>query len=143
MGRFHFRLQAVQELRQHAEKEQQDALLRERRRLDALMTKSTRLADDFTRWSGRYLESGSRGLPALEMARIRAYLDELSGQIACNAAKIREQEAVVERERLRLVERVKERRIIDTLHDKKYTAFTQQQRRSSYKELEDQMAGRT
>lgn len=142
MGGFHFRLQAVRELRQHAEKEQQDALLRERRRLDALTAESVRLGDDFTRWSGQYLESGSRGLPVREIARIRTYLDELCTQISRNAAMIREQEAAVEQERLRLVEWVKERRVLDTLHDQKYTEFTQQQRRKSYKELEDQMAGR-
>ena len=140
MGRFHFRLQAVQHLRHHAVREQQDTLVRESHRLEGLMEESTRLADEFTRWSRRYLEAGPRGLPASEIGRIRLYLDELTRRIHQNAGLVEEQENVVERERVRLVERVQEQRAIDTLHDKRFAAFMQEERRKSYRELEDRMA---
>lgn len=142
MARFRFRLQAVQELRHHAEKEQQDELLREKQRLDGLQEESDRLAAAFSHWSLWYLENSSHGMPAAEIVRLRGYLDELARRIRENAAQVERQQSAVERARTELVERMRERRTVDMLRDRKFAEYRLEESRRADKELEDWMACR-
>ena len=142
MGRFQFRLQALYDLRRHMEKEQKDALAREKQRLDALRAEAERLSDQFSCWSRKYLVCGEQGMSPAQAAQISGYLSELERLIRENARQTVRQEAEMEKARQALVEKMKDRKVMDTLHDKQQASFQAQERLKDEKEIEEIISNR-
>ena len=137
MSRFQFRLQALYDLRHQMEKEQKDALAREKQRLDGLLAEAERLADEFSGWSRKYLECGEQGMSPAQAAQISGYLGELERLIRENAQETVRQETVMEKARQELAEKMKDRKVMDTLHDKRQAEFQTQEQLKAEKEIEE------
>jgi len=128
MAAFKFRLMSVLELRRHAERDQKDTLARERQLLAELMDESKRLLGELRFWSRQYLKNAEAGMSPPEAIRINAYLEELGRLLEENEKQAELQAAAVEKARLELIERMKERKPLDTLYDKQLTSFTELER---------------
>ena len=142
MARFTFRLKPVLELRRHLEQESRDALARERQVLSGLQDEGKRLSGEFKFWSRRYMKSAETGISPQEAVRISSYIEELNRLTEENAKAVARQNAVVEKERLALIEKMKDRKTIETLYDKQLAAFTENERKKAEKETEEIIAGR-
>lgn len=140
--KFKFRLQTVYDLRKHLESEQKDALARERQKLNELIAEEQRLKVKFKLWSSRYLEAAGAGMSPSDAVIIGRYLDELQKSIIQAGRGIERQNAVVERERLLLIEKMKERKTIETLHDKQHERFNYDEGRRQEKEIEELITSR-
>lgn len=140
--KFKFRLQTVFDLKQHMESEQKDALARERQKLNELVAEQQKLKDKFKLWSARYLESAKTGMSPSDAVLVGRYLDELQKSIIKAGREIERQNAVVERERLLLIEKMKERKTIETLHDKQRERFCYEEGRRQEKEIEELITSR-
>lgn len=121
---------------------QKDELARERQKLDELFALEQKLKENFGLWSGRYMESASTGMSPRDAVLISNYLDELDKSIILAGQKIEQQSAVVERERLLLIEKMKERKTMDLLYDKQFERFNYEQGRLDEKEIEELIASR-
>lgn len=140
--KFKFRLQTVYDLREHLESEQKDALSRERQKLNELIADEQRLKNKFKLWSSRYLEAANKGMSQSDAAIIGRYLDELEKSIIQAGRGVERQSAVVERERLLLIEKMKDRKTIETLHDKQRDRFNYEEGRRQEKEIEELITSR-
>jgi flagellar FliJ protein len=140
--KFKFRLQSVYDLRQHMESEQKDELARERQKMDELVAEEQKLRESFALWSEHYMRSASTGISPKDAVLISNYLDELDKNIVITGRKIEQQNAVVERERLLLIERMKDRKTMDSLYDKQLDRFTYEQGRLDEKEIEELITSR-
>ena len=140
--KFKFRLQTVFDLKQHLENEQKDVLLRERNTLDELVNEEQKLKGKFLTWSKRYIESANCGMSPIEAVRMGQYLEELQKNIEKVAKSIERQNAVVERERLLLIERMKDRKTMETLYGRQLERFDYEEGRKQEKELEELISSR-
>lgn len=139
---FRFRLQTVYDLKQHMEDEQKDALARERIKLDNLAAEEQSLKQKLMFWSKRYLSSASEGISPIEVVQIGRYIEELNQNIIKTGRQIERQKAVVERERQLLIEKMKERKTLETLHDKQLERFKYEQGKEQEKEIEELISSR-
>lgn len=142
MAVFKFRLAPVHELRKHAEKESRDALAAERRKLAELENEGASLESALSRWSRRYTESAKAGVSPSEAGRILSYIDELNRMIEENVRAQQAQSAAAEKARFELVERMKDRKTLDSLRDRQFQAFIESERHKEEKELEELINGR-
>lgn len=142
MGRFVFRLQPVYDLRKHAEKEQQDALARERQKLLEIERAGAALQAAFGNWSAAYVRSAREGMTPPEALRISNYIDELGHRLEENQKQAQQQNGVVEKERLLLIEKMKERKTLDKLYEKQLNAYREAERLRDEQEIEERVAGR-
>lgn len=146
MANFRFRLQSVYDLRKHVEKEHVDRLSRERHTLRLLERQAEQLKAELAHWAQKYLRSAKEGMRPAEAVRINRYIEELNRRLAENDQETRKQRAAVEKARLLLIEKMKDRKTFDTLYDKQRKTFLQEQSRKTEKEIEELIAaglGRT
>lgn len=139
---FKFRLQAVYDLRRHLENEQKDALNAARQKLDELVKARDGLNRSYEIWSKRYIERAEKGMSPSDAATIGRYLEELRRQIALSTRQIERQKAAVERERLFLIEKMKERKTIESLYNKQKERFLYEEGIKREKALEDLITSR-
>lgn len=139
---FKFRLQTVFDFREHLESEQKDALNAARQKLDELVTARDVLNSTFEMWSKKYMKLAGDGMSPADAVRIGQYLDDLRKQIVLTTRQIEKQEAAVERERLLLIEKMKDRKTIESLYDKQKERFLYDEDKKSEKELEDLITSR-
>ena len=139
---FKFRLQTVFDLRQHLEDEQKDTLSRERVKLNELEAELQTLKNELLGWSQRYRESAGSGISPAEVMRIVRYLEELQKNINLQERSIERQNAVVERERLLLIEKMKERKTIEALCGKQRERFEYEESKRQEKEIEELISSR-
>lgn len=139
---FRFRLQTVYDLKQHMEDEQKDTLARERIKLDNLTAEEQSFKQKLMFWSRRYLSSASEGISPIEVVQIGRYIEELNQNIIKTGRQIERQKAVVERERQLLIEKMKERKTLETLHDKQLKRFKYEQGKEQEKEIEELISSR-
>lgn len=140
--KFKFRLQTVFDLKQHMESEQKDALARERQKLNELVGHEQELKNKFKSWSARYLESAQTGMSPSDAVLVGRYLEELQKSIIKAGREVERQNAVVEHERLLLIEKMKERKTVETLHDKQRERFNYEEDRRQEKEIEELITSR-
>jgi flagellar export protein FliJ len=136
---FTFRLEAVRTIRMNNEEQ---ALMKLGREQTVLQNRKQQLQD--------YIAARAMMMIALEEKEqqnvsggfIRLYTDAILAkehQIALLHTTIASQEQVVEQARFELNERVKERKIIDTLYDRDYAVFLDDERKREQDES-DEMA---
>lgn len=142
MQKFKFRLAPVQNLREHAEREQKDVLAKEQYTLHLLEEKREQLQGACRKWSAHYLKICSIGAVPADMIRIQTYLTELRWRLKENTACIHTQTAAVEQARQLLLEKMQERKTIDALFDKQFQAYRYQQKIQAEKEIEEQISAR-
>jgi flagellar protein FliJ len=140
--KFAFRLQSVYDLRKHLEDEQKDVYEKELRLLKELFDEKNRLENKFATWSSRYIRRAGEGMRPAELVTIGRYIEDINKSIATTGRQIERQSANVEKERLLLVERMKERKTMETLYDKQLTRFRYEQDRIEEKQIEELIASR-
>lgn len=140
--KFKFRLQSVFDLRKHMEDEQKDALGRERQILQKMNEEKASLERKFGLWSKRYLALADEGMSPHEAVRIGAYLNDLSKHIKAAEKGIERQTANVERERLLLIEKMKDRKTIESLYGKQREQFLHEFAKKEEKEIEELITSR-
>lgn len=137
MARFVFRLQTVYELRVHEENDQKDRLAAERRKLEELHEYLERLEREVQYWSEYYIKQSKQGISPRKAAEIYHYLDEINRLIDEFNRKAEFQQSVVERERLELIEKMKERKIIESLKEKQAERFFAEEQKKQEIEVEE------
>lgn len=142
MMNFKFRLQTVYDLRQHLEDEQKDALNAARQKLNELIAARDHLNYRFEIWSKKYVDLAEHGMSPADAVRIGQYLEDLRKQIALTTRQIEKQEQVVERERIILIEKMKERKTIESLYNKQKERFIYEETIKEEKVLEDLITSR-
>lgn len=140
--KFRFRMQTVFDLRRHLESEQKDALSKERQKLEELCAARDLLADSFGSWSKRYMKLAAGGMNPLDAVQIGRYLDDLSTNIVLADRQIEHQQQAVEKARLELVERMKDRKTMETLYDRQFERFRYDEGKKEEKEIEDLISSR-
>lgn len=140
--KFKFRLQSVYELRQHLEDEQKDALAAQRQKLNELLNRKDDLIKKFKMWSKKYMELAGRGMTPAEAVRIGRYIEEINKSIKLNDREIQRQTASVERERLLLIERMKDRKALEKLYDKQHERFKYDESKKEENEIADLISSR-
>lgn len=137
MRQFRFRLQQVLNYRSHLENEAKDRLAQERGKLARLVAEGDRLAAETLRWSEKYLETARTGLTPGEAMRIHFYMKELGRMQEENRRRAAAQTGAVEKVRAELLEKMKERKVMEILCDRQKARFEQEQRRREEKETEE------
>jgi flagellar export protein FliJ len=140
--KFAFRLQSVFDLRRHLEDEQKDAYEKELQRLKMLTDEKRALEQSFAVWSDRYRHRAGQGMSPAEVCTIGRYIEDINRNIATAGRQIERQNANVEKERLLLVERMKDRKTMETLYDKQLERFRYEQGRIEEKQIEELIASR-
>lgn len=140
--KFKFRLQSVYDLRKHLESEQKDALMKERQKLDGLIAAKEELSERFDMWSQKYMKLAGEGMNPIDAVRIGQYLEDLSKNIVLALRKIERQEPIVESERILLIERMKDRKTMETLYDKQQERFRYDEGKKEEKVIEDLISSR-
>ncbi|HEX2937564.1 MAG TPA: flagellar export protein FliJ [Ruminiclostridium sp.] len=140
--KFIFRLQSVFELRKHLESEQKDSLGRERQTLQKMTEEKELLQADFELWSKKYLALADKGMSPIQAVRINTYLSDIVNEIKVASRNIEKQTANVERERLLLIEKVKERKTIEALYGKQREQFIYDEGKKEEKEIEELITSR-
>lgn len=130
------------DLRKHMEEEQKDALGRERQKLDKMTAEKRTLEDEFKLWSGKYLEDAGKGIRPLDAARIGEYINDILKNIKIMERNIKRQEENVETERLLLIDKMKDRKTIETLYDKQRRQFIYDETKKEEKEIEELITSR-
>jgi flagellar FliJ protein len=142
MARFKFRLKPIRELRKHIEQEYKDSLARERQILYGLQDEGKRLRDEFFFWSRQYMKNAEAGISPQEAVRINAYIEELNRLMDANEKADAAQSAVVEEARLELIEKMKDRKTLDTLYEKQFSSYTENERYKAERETEEMITSR-
>jgi flagellar FliJ protein len=142
MARFKFRLKPIQELRKHIEQEHKDALSREQQKLYELQDEGKRLKGEFTFWSRQYMRTAEAGISPQEAVRINTYLGELNSLIEGNDKAVAAQSIVAENARLELIEKMKDRKTLDTLYEKQFSSYTENERYKAERETEEMVTSR-
>ena len=142
MARFKFRLKPIRELRKHIEQEYKDSLARERQKLYELQDESQRLRNEFFFWSRQYMKNAEAGISPQEAVRINAYIEELNRLMDANEKADAAQSAVVEEARLELIEKMKDRKTLDTLYEKQFSSYTENERYKAERETEEMITSR-
>ena len=140
--KFKFRLQTVYDLRQHLEEEQKDTLAKERQKLGELVAAREALKNSFDTWSKKYMTLAVEGMSPIEAVRIDQYLDDLNKNIVLASRQIEKQTENVENERLILIEKMKDRKTMETLSDKQRERFRLEEARKEEKEIEELISSR-
>lgn len=140
--KFKFRLQAVYDLRKHLEEEQKDAMAAAQQKLHQFEEERDELERKFAVWSKKYLDLADKGMSPEEAVRIGRYLDDLRKDTLLALRKIEKQTLEVEEQRRLLAERMKERKSIETLHDKQKERFIFEENKKEEKELESLLTSR-
>ncbi|HEX3026309.1 MAG TPA: flagellar export protein FliJ [Clostridia bacterium] len=142
MKQFKFRLQQVLEFKRHLEMEQKDQLAVEKIKLDNFLAEETQLRSKFQFWAKRYIEFSYKGISPAQAAEINGFLSELSRMIDQCIKKIQDQEARVETVRQQLVEKMKDRKTLESLADKQSSRFLQEEMLKEEKSVEEIIVGR-
>jgi flagellar FliJ protein len=142
MARFKFRLKPIRELRRHIEQEYKDALSRERQSLYELQDEGKRLRGEFGFWSRQYIKNAEAGISPQEAVRINAYIEELNRLMDENDKAAAAQSTVVEDVRLELIEKMKDRKTLDTLYEKQFSSYTENEKYKAERETEEMITGR-
>ena len=140
--KFKFRLQTVYDLRQHLEEEQKDTLAKERQKLGELVAAREALKTSFDVWSKKYMTLAAEGMSPIEAVRIDQYLNDLNKNIVLASRQIEKQTENVENERLILIEKMKDRKTMETLSDKQRERFRLEEGRKEEKEIEELISSR-
>lgn len=140
--KFAFRLQSVFDLRRHLEDEQKDAYEKELQRLKTLTDEKQALEQSFAVWSEHYRNRTGQGLSPMEVGTIGRYIEDINRSIATVSRHIERQNANVEKERLLLVERMKDRKTMETLYDKQLERFRYEQDRAEEQQIEELISSR-
>jgi flagellar protein FliJ len=140
--KFKFRLQSVYDLRQHLESEQKDKLEKERQKLMELFAERENFKKNFELWSRRYMGLAGGGMTPTEAVRIGRYLDDLDKKIILISRQIEKQNDLVEKERLILIERMRDRKTMETLYDKQFERFRYDENKKEEKEIEELISSR-
>lgn len=142
MKAFHFRLESVLKLRQYAEKQQKDALGREMLMLHRLEEEGKKLAEADRIWSGTCLSLCKKGTGPAEMMRIQTYLSELRKGQTENRRRQKTQSNAVEQARTALMEKVKDRKMLDALYEKQLLAYHDEEKKQAENEIIDLLSTR-
>lgn len=142
MGNFNFRLQPVLKLKQQLEKEQKVQFSRIVSRLNELLAYGEELDSSYRQWSRKYLGEASQGVSPNTAGLICQYLSGLREAIEQNETAIRAQEEEVEKQRAVLIEIMKERKLLETLRERQYSRFMEEEQRKQEKSLEEMIASR-
>ena len=137
MASFNFRLRSVHELRRHIENEYKDTHEAENQKLRELLNLGSKLLSEHKHWSQQYIKIASEGMSPTQAIRLGSYIEELLRQIRENELQIENQAEVVEKARLELIEKMKERKTLDKLYEKQYAEFTASDLLKTEKEIED------
>jgi flagellar protein FliJ len=140
--KFKFRLQTVYDLRQHLEEEQKDTLAKERQKLGELVSAREALKNSFDTWSKKYMTLAGEGMSPIEAVRIDRYLNDLNKSIVLTSRQIDKQKENVERARLLLIEKMKDRKTMETLCDKQRERFRFEEGKKEEKEIEELISSR-
>ncbi|CDZ23498.1 hypothetical protein CCDG5_0359 [[Clostridium] cellulosi] len=140
--KFKFRLQSVFDLRKHLEDEQKDALNRERQILQRMTEEKESLERQFDLWSQKYLALAGKGMRPSDAVIIGTYLSDIESNIKTALKNIERQTANVERERLLLIEKMKDRKTIESLYGKQRQQFLYEESKKEEKEIEDLITSR-
>lgn len=140
--KFNFRLQSVFDLRKHLENEQRDALGRERQILQKMTEEKESLERQFDIWSKKYLALADNGMKPSDAVRIGTYLNDIALNIKTASKNIERQTANVERERLLLIEKMKDRKTIESLYGKQRQQFLYEESKKEEKEIEELITSR-
>ena len=140
--KFKFRLQTVYDLRQHLEEEQKDTLAKERQKLGELVAAREALKSSFDTWSKKYMALAVEGMSPIEAVRIDQFLDDLNKKIVLASRQIEKQTETVENERLLLIEKMKDRKTMETLCDKQRERFRFEEGKKEEKEIEELISSR-
>lgn len=142
MSRFQFRLKPVQELRAHIEQEYKDVLARERIRLNELEDEKRQLENKFSFWSAQYLENAEIGMSPSDAVTINNYIEELKRLIVENENHRSAQTIVVEKARVELIDKMKDRKTMDVLYEKQLASFMEEDRHKTELEIEEMITSR-
>lgn len=139
---FQFRLQSVLNWRIQLEKDQKERFSRAAGILHELLAEKEELGREHLHWSEQYVGSVSGGTSPAQADRIAQYLAGLQERLKVNEGKIREQEAVADKERALLVEKMQDRKLLETLRDRQRERFLAEERRKDEKEAQETAAYR-
>lgn len=139
---FQFRLQSVLNWRIQVEKDQKERFSRAMGLLHELTAEKEALEREYRRWSGQYVGDVARGVSPEQAGMIVRYLGSLQERLRTNGAKLREQEAAAERERRLLVEKMQDRKLLETLRDRQQERYGAEERRKAEKEAQETAAYR-
>jgi flagellar FliJ protein len=142
MAGFKFRLQTVYELRKHVEKEHKDQLSRERHTLIMLQETGKTLQTELERCSQKYMSCANEGMSPDEAVRMDSYIRDLNRLIVENEKSVVDQSVAVENARLALIEKMKDRKTLDSLYEKQSGSFFEDESRKTEKEIEEMISGR-
>lgn len=140
--KFKFRLQSVFDLRQHLESEQKDALTKERQKLDELVAAREALNVKFDMWSKKYITLAGVGMSPIDAVRIGQYLEDITKDIVLTSRQVERQKANVEKQRLLLIEKMKDRKTMETLFDKQHERYRYDESKKEENEIADLISSR-
>lgn len=140
--KFKFRLQSVFDLKKHLEEEQKDAMAAAQQKLRELEAERDELINRHKTWSSKYMLLAKKGMTPVEAVRIGQYLDDLRKDIIVAGRNVEKQTLEVEKQRQLLVERMKERKTIESLYDKTKERFKLEEEKKEEKALEDLITSR-
>ena len=142
MARFQFKLKPVLELRKYIEQEQKDTLAQERILLNQVQDELRNLREKFEFWSRTYIQSAESGTNPAEAVRMLRYIEELGSFIDKQVQLEAQQTVKVEKARLELIEKMKDRKTLDVLYDKQRFIHMENERIKTEKEIEEIVTGR-
>lgn len=142
MESFTFRLQPVLKLKQQLEKEQKEQFSRVISKLNELLAYKEELENSYQLWSQKYLGETSVGVSSHEAGQICRYLLRLRETMEQNESKIKTQSEEVEKQRTVLIEKIKERKLLETLRERQYKRFMEEEQRKQEKAVEEMIISR-
>lgn len=142
MGAFHFRLQSVLNMKQQLEKEQKEAFSQANAKLDELTEFGEKIENEYRRWSSSYIRAARTGTSPSDAIRICSYLSELQQLMEKNRERVEQQTEEVESQRVLLIEKMRERKLMETLRDRQCERFTKEEQKKQEKETEDMILAR-
>jgi flagellar FliJ protein len=88
------------------------------------------------------MKNAEAGISPQEAVRINAYIEELNRLMDANEKADAAQSAVVEEARLELIEKMKDRKTLDTLYEKQFSSYTENERYKAERETEEMITSR-
>lgn len=140
--KFQFRLQTVFDLKKHLEKEQRDAMAAAQQKLKDLYEERDQINLRYAEWSKKYLAMAESGMSPEKAVRTGQYLDDLRKDGILATRKIEKQKEEVEKQRILLIEKMKERKTIESLYEKQKERFQFDENKKEEKALEDLITSR-
>jgi flagellar protein FliJ len=141
MPRFRFRLQSVLDHRERIERDKQRLLAIAQRDLVAAQTRLAELRDDYER-TGEELRAKHRELDAMSLYNYYAHMDFVLRAIRDVEVRVAACEAEVERAKAVLLSARKDKKILETLKERRREVFEIQQRAEEQSMLDDLNARR-